>query len=235
MLGNLPAARAASEKAVRGSSQGVARCSRARGLYQVALTIFWYFQRTLSRCWNFALYPFCVVLSFGSSAWLMSSSGIRDGVCKVCSFGMKGAIEMEVFWCPTWRTAGGMSASGVTYWAWRGMKVKAWPNCVVANKDQLGHRKGGGEGNMVKISLASPGRCMEGWEHWAGTYRSLGLESVMGKVRGALQVVNLGRRGAFWVFWWWVFFFLLPSSCCGFECYKSPRKSCRLLWLYWDI
>lgn len=130
-------------EAVCGSSQGVAGYSRVRGLYQVALTI-GTFKGPLSRCWNFALYPFCVVLSFGSPAWLMSSSGIRDGVCKVCSFWMKGAIEMEVFWCPTWRTAGGMSASGVTYWAWRGIKVKAWPNCVLANKDQLGHRKGVG-------------------------------------------------------------------------------------------
>lgn len=113
---------------------------------------------------------------------------------------MKGAREMEVFWCPTWRTAGGVSASGVTCWAWRGIKVKAWPNCVLANKDQLGHRKRGWGGKYGENQLGLTREMHGGWEHWEGTYRSLGLESVMGKIPGALWVVNVGRRGALWAF-----------------------------------
>lgn len=74
---------------------------------------------------------------------------------------------------------------------------------------------------MVKSSLASPGRYMEDVSIERGMCRSLGLKSVMER---ALPVVILGRRGALRAL-----FFLSPSSCCGFECYKTPRKSCRLL------
>lgn len=144
-------------KTMHGPNQGAAGRSHVHRLCEVPLTTLC-FQRTLSRCWSFAPYLFLVVLSCSSPAWLTSSSGRRDGACKMCSFWMKGAIEMEVSWCPTWRTTGGMSAAGVAYWAWRGIKVKAWPNCVLSNKDQLGHRKGGWRGNTMKIILASPGR-----------------------------------------------------------------------------
>lgn len=111
------------------------------------------------------------------------------GFAKCVLFWMKGAVGMKVFWCPTWITAGVMSASGVTYWAWRWIKVKAWPNWVLANKDQLGHRKGGGKGNMGKISLASPEGCLEDEREFA---RFLGprIQDVEGMC---------GTWGGYWV------------------------------------
>ena len=52
---------------------------------------------------------------------------------------------------------------------------------------------------MVKISLASPLKCVEDVRALRpNVCRSLGLEAGMGKVRGALWEVHLEKRGALW-------------------------------------
>lgn len=121
------------------------------------------------------------------------------------------SFESEGFSCPQWRTAGGMLAAGVMYWAWRGMKVgltQLWGT----NKEQLGHKRRAegvpGE-NQLGLIREKCRRALRGSVWVLGP----GICVLLGEVH---KNGSCGEKGS-------LVGSLFFPSCCVFGCYKITK------------